>query len=519
MGKDEIIYMLVLLLSALVIGSSVPVTCTDPSYVSYHNSFRILHGVPLLQYDTAIETSAQNYANSMSPDGSGCNTHSSGTGNGENLAWTSSTNPTADSSYLGAVQSWYSEVKNYNYGTGATNGGAIGHFTQVTWKASTMVGCGRSQGAGGTCTVCQYNPPGNYVGNYIPNVLDCDTNLAYKCPTTKKCIPLAERCNAVTNQCQVGNDVFTGSQFVTASDDDESGCSSTTATPACSSTDGSTATTVSCACNAGSCASFNCAPGPGAGTTCLAGQSCKASSSECLGTSSTTPAPPSRRRTNTDAPTNAPTPPTTAAPTTYTATVTSTLSFTTELTSSEKTAVKSAFATTLTNTFASVTTWTVTLTQTSRRDSSYAASASGESSSNAITFQSAVSSASPTLTASMSTAIIAVAASLSDVSPVSPASSTVIVVNNNSSDGMSGGIIAAIVICTLVAVAAIAGLAVFFLMKSRTAKGSTSGITAGEPTGVQQPASSTNEFHVLPEPQMIPEVQVTTLKHDKGTPM
>lgn len=30
-----------------------------------------------------------------------------------------------------AIQSWYDEVKNFSYGVGSTNGGVVGHYTQV----------------------------------------------------------------------------------------------------------------------------------------------------------------------------------------------------------------------------------------------------------------------------------------------------------------------------------------------------------------------------------------------------
>ena len=59
------------------------------------------------------------------------------------------------------------------------------HFTQVTWAGTTKVGCGQTSGGGGTCTVCQYDPPGNYNNQYAANVQDCDTSVAWKCPTTQ----------------------------------------------------------------------------------------------------------------------------------------------------------------------------------------------------------------------------------------------------------------------------------------------------------------------------------------------
>jgi len=281
------------MLLALAAVSSV--TATNPAYTAYHNNYRQLHNATLFSYDATVAASAQSWANSMSPNGAGCSTHSSGTGYGENLAWTSSSTPTADVSYLDSVQSWYSEVKDWSFSTSAgTSSAATGHFTQVVWASSTKVGCGRTQGSGGTCTVCQYDPPGNYVGDYAAQVNDCDTTVAFKCGTTKACIPTAERCNGVDNQCSVGGDIWTGTQYYTTNNDDESGCSSTTTVPTCTSTDGATATSVNCQCNPGTCSSYTCSPGPGNGATCLVGQYCKAASSECSGAANTgsyTPSP------------------------------------------------------------------------------------------------------------------------------------------------------------------------------------------------------------------------------------
>jgi len=47
----------------------------------------------------------------------------------------------------------------------------IGHFTQVVWKGSTELGIGKASGRnGGTFVVANYNPPGNFGGQYNQNV-------------------------------------------------------------------------------------------------------------------------------------------------------------------------------------------------------------------------------------------------------------------------------------------------------------------------------------------------------------
>ena len=83
------------------------------SQVAYHNYYRTLHGQSALAYDATIAANAQAYVNSMSPNGGGCSTHSSGSGYGENLAWVGSQLPGPDFGYNDAAQSWYN-YNNYN---------------------------------------------------------------------------------------------------------------------------------------------------------------------------------------------------------------------------------------------------------------------------------------------------------------------------------------------------------------------------------------------------------------------
>jgi hypothetical protein len=71
------------------------------------------------------------------------------------------------------VASWVSEDAHYDYATNTCAVGQMcGHYTQVVWRGSTEIGCGMAN-----CTInspfgrgpwqlwiCNYNPPGNYVG-------------------------------------------------------------------------------------------------------------------------------------------------------------------------------------------------------------------------------------------------------------------------------------------------------------------------------------------------------------------
>ncbi len=86
------------------------------------------------------------------------------------------------------MKSWYEEVAEYNYDDpGSVEFGKIGHFTQMVWKATKQLGCGRAEcttnspfGTDDTwhLVVCRYAPPGNMMSfppdeykNFKTNVL------------------------------------------------------------------------------------------------------------------------------------------------------------------------------------------------------------------------------------------------------------------------------------------------------------------------------------------------------------
>ena len=129
-------------------------------WLQAHNRLRALHGVPPLSWSEKVAASAQAYADR-------CSAGHSATGYGENLAWASH-----DLGASGVVQWWYDEEAGYDYNRHRSDS-VTGHFTQVVWKGTKEIGCGNAKG----CTngwayvwVCQYNPPGNYIGRFAENV-------------------------------------------------------------------------------------------------------------------------------------------------------------------------------------------------------------------------------------------------------------------------------------------------------------------------------------------------------------
>lgn len=126
-------------------------------WLDIHNQYRLKHQVEPLAWSTQIAASAQAYADT-------CPTGHSQSGYGENMAW-------GYSSIAAVVMAWYGEEEVYDY-TDPGFSSAVGHFTQIVWKNSSEIGCAMKTQCPQwpTTWVCQYNPPGNYIGQFEQNV-------------------------------------------------------------------------------------------------------------------------------------------------------------------------------------------------------------------------------------------------------------------------------------------------------------------------------------------------------------
>jgi pathogenesis-related protein 1 len=118
-----------------------------------------------LCYSSTVQQTAQAWAN-------GCNwEHNPGRGFlGENIAAFSSSLSNAP---LHAVELWAGEADDYDYASNDCSG-VCGHYTQIVWRWSQRLGCGvavcttgspwGSASPNWTYVVCNYDPPGNFVG-------------------------------------------------------------------------------------------------------------------------------------------------------------------------------------------------------------------------------------------------------------------------------------------------------------------------------------------------------------------
>ncbi len=128
-------------------------------FIEEHQKWRAEVKSEPLMWSVNIQKKAEDYALQLAKLG---RLKHSNSGLGENLYWFSG----QTFSPSDATDSWGSEKSLYKPGTkiSNTNYHDFGHYTQMIWHKTTEVGCGVAQSQHGTFVVCQYNPPGNFIG-------------------------------------------------------------------------------------------------------------------------------------------------------------------------------------------------------------------------------------------------------------------------------------------------------------------------------------------------------------------
>ncbi|CAI9104198.1 OLC1v1002827C1 [Oldenlandia corymbosa var. corymbosa] len=157
--QTRVSFLVFFLASTSTLHFSMASRSTHQEFVDAHNKVRQPLGLPPVSWSFRVMLYAKAYAEKLRAQNCPMK-HSTGPF-GENLA-KASWNMNATE----AVNMWAKEVKDYNYGANSCTPGAMcGHYTQLVWKDSVNIGCAKIKCPDGfTFVTCNYDPPGNYVG-------------------------------------------------------------------------------------------------------------------------------------------------------------------------------------------------------------------------------------------------------------------------------------------------------------------------------------------------------------------
>ena len=122
-----------------------------------HNRVRSGVGVPPLVWSDELAAVAQGWANQLISEGR--LRHRANPRYGENLYLISGARATPND----VISAWAAEAKDYDYRTN-TCSSRCGHYTQIIWRSTKAVGCAVARSRSTEVWVCEYSPPGNYVG-------------------------------------------------------------------------------------------------------------------------------------------------------------------------------------------------------------------------------------------------------------------------------------------------------------------------------------------------------------------
>ena len=122
-----------------------------------HNEVRERVNVPPLAWSRHLAEYAQDWADRLLREGKF--QHRSNPVYGENI-FEISGGPASPGEVVAA---WASEVRGYNYRANKCRG-MCGHYTQLIWSRTREVGCAAAGAGRREVWVCNYDPPGNWIG-------------------------------------------------------------------------------------------------------------------------------------------------------------------------------------------------------------------------------------------------------------------------------------------------------------------------------------------------------------------
>lgn len=140
----------------------VATTCAAQSPIATemlaaHNTVRARLKIPPLTWSDKLAAQAQRWADSLLARKQFA--HRPKSPYGENLFEIEG----ALASPAQVVGDWASECRNYDYASNKCRK-VCGHYTQIVWATTKEVGCGVARDSLREVWVCNYDPPGNWIG-------------------------------------------------------------------------------------------------------------------------------------------------------------------------------------------------------------------------------------------------------------------------------------------------------------------------------------------------------------------
>jgi uncharacterized protein YkwD len=146
---------LLILLAGISLGETPPGLARE--MLAAHNAVRARAGVAPLEWSDRLAARAREWADTLLARRQFA--HRPNSTFGENLF--TITGGSASSAEV--VRDWAAESRDYDYNSNRCRG-VCGHFTQIVWASTREVGCAVARGGGREVWVCDYDPPGNWVG-------------------------------------------------------------------------------------------------------------------------------------------------------------------------------------------------------------------------------------------------------------------------------------------------------------------------------------------------------------------
>ncbi len=122
-----------------------------------HNAVRARVNSPPLKWSDELASRALDWANTLLMRGEF--SHRPNSPFGENLFEIQG----APATPAQVVAEWAAEARDYNYASNQCRG-VCGHYTQMVWSRTKELGCGVARNASREVWICNYNPPGNVIG-------------------------------------------------------------------------------------------------------------------------------------------------------------------------------------------------------------------------------------------------------------------------------------------------------------------------------------------------------------------